>query len=105
MKRVRDLENRHRPQTDAGDSPMRWSPAKHVDSELGPQTSQNSPKILREVFSVYPFLSESDMNSEGEATKMYVLPANHISKSIVPGEVVPTAFAKTNIKTKETQIY
>lgn len=102
MKRVRDLENRHRPQTDAADSPMRWSPAKHVDSELGPQ---NSPKKLREVFSVYPFLSESDMNSEGEATKMYVLPANHISKSIIPGEVVPTAFAKTNVKTNETQIY
>lgn len=110
MKRVRDQENGHRPQTDVADSPMRCSPGKHVLSKIGPNmhgpdTSQESPKKLREVFSVHPFLSGSDINSEGEATKTYTFPANHVSRSVIPGEVVPTAFAKTNKKTKESQIY
>lgn len=105
MKRSRDQENKQNPQTDAADSPLRCSPVKHVDSEIGPHSSQESPKKLREVFSVHPFLSESDINSEGEATKTYTVPAKHISESVIPGEMVPTAFAKTNIKTKESQIY
>lgn len=105
IKRARDQEIRHRTQTAAGDSPMRCSPTKHVDSEIGLQTSQESPKKLREVFSVHPFLSESDINSEGEATKTYTIPEKHVSRSGIPGEVVPTAFAKTNIKTRESQIY
>lgn len=105
MKRARDQENKHIPQTNAADSPLRCSPTKHVDSEISHHTSQESPKKLREAFSVLPFLSESDINSEGEATKTYTIPAKHVSKSVIPGEVVPTAFAKTNIKTKESQIY
>lgn len=105
MKRARDQENKYIPQTDAADSSLKCSPAKHVDSEISHHTSQESPKKLREAFSVLPFLSESDINSEGEATKTYTIPAKHVSKSVIPGEVVPTAFAKTNIKTKESQIY
>lgn len=105
MKRSRDQENKQKPQTDAADSPLRCSPVKHVDSEIGPHSSQESPKKLREVFSVHPFLSESDINSEGEATKTYTVSAKHISESVIPGEMVPTAFAKTNIKTKKLQIY
>lgn len=105
IKRARDQENKYIPQTDAADSPLRCSPAKHLDSEIGPHLSQKSPKKLREVFSVLPFLSLSDINSEGEATKTYTVPAKHISGSVIPGEMVPTAFAKTNIKTKESQIY
>lgn len=105
MKRSRDQENKHKPQTDAADSPLRCSLVKQVDSEIGPHSSQESPKKLREVFSVHPFLSESDINSEGEATKTYTIPAKHVSRYVIPGEVVPTAFAKTNIKTKESQIY
>lgn len=105
MKRVRDQENRHRPQTNAADSPIKCSPTKHVDAEIGPHTSQESPKKLREVFSVHHFLSESDINSEGEATKTYTIPAKHVSRYVIPGEVVPIAFAKTNIKTKESKIY
>lgn len=110
MKRARDQENRNTPELNAADSPMRCSPVKHVVSEIGlnmhvPHTSQESPKKIREAFSVHPFLSESDINSEGEATKTYTFPANHISRSVTTGEVVPTAFAKTNIKTKESQIY
>lgn len=103
MKRSRDQENKQKPH--AADSPLRCSPVKHVDSEIGPHSSQESPKKIREVFSVHPFLSESDINSEGEATKTYTVPAKHISESVIPGEMVPTAFAKTNIKTKESQIY
>lgn len=105
MKRARDQENKYIPQTDAADSSLKCSPAKHVDSEISHHTSQESPKKLREAFSVLPFLSESDINSEGETTKIYTIPAKHVSKSVIPGEVVPTAFAKTNIKTKESQIY
>lgn len=108
MKRVRDQENRPRPETDA--APIRFSAGKHMVSEIGPNmhvshTSQESPKQLREAFSVHHFLSESDINSDGEATKTYTLPTKHVSRSVISGEVVPLAFAKTNIKTKESQIY
>lgn len=106
MKRVRDQENR--PENEAANSPKSCSPGKHVASEIDtniPYTSEENPKKLREAFSVHPFVSESDINSEGEATKTYTFPAKQISRSVIPGEVVPTAFAKTNIKTKESQIY
>lgn len=110
MKRARDQENRTTPESNAADSPMRCRPVKNVVSEIGTKMhvshkSQESPKKIREAFSVHPFLSESDINSEGEATKTYTFSADHISRSVIPGEVVPTAFAKTNINTKESQIY
>lgn len=109
MKRVRDQKNRPRPETDA--APIRFSAGKHMVSEIGPNmhvshTSQESPKQLCEAFSVHPFLSESDINSDGEATKTYTLPTKHVSRSVISGEVVPLAFAKTKkdqIKTNKDQ--
>lgn len=103
-------KNRNTPESNAADSPMRCRPVKNVISEIGTKMhvshkSQESPKKIKEALSVHPFLSESDINSEGEATKTYTFSADHISRSVIPGEVVPTAFAKTNINTKESQIY
>lgn len=92
VKRARDQENRNTPESNAADSPMRCRPVKNVISEIGTKMhvshkSQESPKKIREAFSVHPFLSESDINSEGEATKTYTFSADHISRSVIPGRL------------------
>ena len=65
-------------------------------------------KVEPEPFSLLPYISNSDIDSNGEARKDYIFP-NHPKPRGNPkdpkGTFVPNAFAKTNKTTRTTQIW
>lgn len=72
------------------------------------KTPYGTEECLRKrprVFSVRPYISESDVNSDGEAMKNYVFPDINTSNFNNSGDIVPRAFAKTHITTNESQIF
>lgn len=62
---------------------------------------QQRPRVL----SVRPYISDSDINSDGEAMKNYVFPDINASNFNNSGDFVPKGFAKTHKTTNESQIY
>ena len=65
-------------------------------------------KIKPESISIHPYISDSDINSNGEARKDYFLP-DHPKPRGNPkdpiGAIVPNAFAKTSKTTGMSQIW
>ena len=65
-------------------------------------------KIEPESISVHPYISDSDINSNGEARKDYVFP-DHPKPRGNPkdpiGAIVPNVFAKTSKTTGTSQIW
>lgn len=65
-------------------------------------------KVEPELFSVHPYISDSDINSNGEARKDYIFP-NHPKPRGNPKDpvcvIVPNAFAKTNKTTGTSEIW
>lgn len=58
-------------------------------------------KKIREVFFVYFFFLEFDINLEGEVMKMYIFFVDYIFRFVILGEVVLIVFVKININIKE----
>lgn len=70
-----------------------------------PYETEESLRKRPRVFSVQQYISESDVNSDGEAMKDYFLPGINASNFKNSGDLVPIGFAKTHKTTKESQIY
>lgn len=69
-----------------------------------PYETQECLRKRPRVFSVHPYISESDVNSDGEAMKKYVFPAIKASYFKNSGDFVPIGFAKTHKITNESEI-
>lgn len=73
------------------------------------QTPFETEECLRKrqrvhVLSVRPFISESDVDSNGKAMKNYVFPVNKTSVNS-SGDIVPMAFGKVHKYKNESQIF
>lgn len=72
------------------------------------KTPYETEECLRKrprVLSVRPYISDSDINSDGEAMKNYVFPDINASNFNNSGDFVPKGFAKTHKTTNESQLY
>lgn len=58
-----------------------------------------------DALSALPFISESDINSDGEVVKNYFFPVRNTSNVDNLGDIVPKAFAKTHKYKNESQIF
>lgn len=65
------------------------------------QTEECLPKRPK-VLSLSPFISESDVNSDGEALKDYVIPVGDGFKINKLGEFVPNALGKKHLNKKKS---